>query len=140
MGVVHSGDAILVGFCGRVVFVYQPIVSMFFIRLDFIICLLIVTAVISIHRSLGGLAVKESMSVNSKRPASHVLKVDFNSVSYFSFYYWAQEAEVWGMGPLLSEGPICVLSIQHLLVLGGQPSGTSLTERYGLAVKRNSPN
>lgn len=108
---------------------------MFLIRLDFVISLLIVTAVVSVKGSFSSLAVKESMRVHSEGPASHVLKVDPYCVTYFSFDDWTQKAKVWWMWFLLTKFFISELPIQHLFVLGGQPLDSPLSKRYYVAAE-----
>ena len=125
MGMVHSCDAILVSFRGRVMFVNNPIVCVIVVRFYFVISLLLIATVVGIKGPFPGLAVEESMGVNSERPLSHVLEMDFYCVPYFAFYYWTQKAKVQWMGFLLFKGPIGVFSIEHLLVLGGYSSVTA---------------
>ena len=125
VGMVHSCDAILVGFRGRVQFINNPIVCINVVRLYFVISLLLITTVVGIKGSLRVLVVEESMGVNRERSASHILEMDFYCIPYFAFYYWTQKAKVRWMGFFLFKGPIGVFSIEHLLVLGRYSSCTA---------------
>ena len=125
VGMVHSCDAILVGFRGRVLFINNPVVCINVVRFYFVISLLRVTAVVGIKGSFPSFVVEESMGVNTERPVSHILEMDFYCIPYFAFYYWTQKAKVRWMGFLLFKGPIGVFSIEDLLVLGCYPSCTS---------------
>lgn len=122
---VHSCDTILVGFRGCVLFVNNPIVCINVVRFYFVVSLLLVTAVVGIKGPFPGLVVEESMGVNSERPVSHILEMDFYYIPYFAFYYWTQKAKVQWMAFLLFKGPIGVFSIEHLLVLGCDSSCTT---------------
>ena len=125
VGMVHSCDAIVVGFRGRVMFVNNPIVSVNVVRFYFVISLLFITTVVGIRGPFPGFAVEESMGMNRERPLSHILEMDFYCIPYFAFYYRTQKAKVQWMGFLLFKGPIGVFPIEHLLVLGCYSSVTA---------------
>ena len=134
VGMVHSRDAILVRCSWGVLFINKPSVNMSFIGFHYVISFLLFTAMISIFGSFICFAVKDPMGVNCIGPVSHVLKMDLNRVSNLSFYHWTQKSELLWVGFLLCKGPICVLSIEHLLVHRGHSVCTAYGERLCLAV------